>query len=173
MKKDFSNSDSERRSIGVQNLLDKYPHWLILNGNFLISVMLLVFLLIVGYSVKYPDFINSKITINIPIKTVGTDKPIEGNLYIFSNNLDKVKVGQKVIIKLYDFQYEEFGILEGIVNNIWFYPNKQGKYKVNVILPNGVKTSFNKNISYDMEVKGDAKIITKNTNLIEHFILSK
>ena len=26
MKKDFSNSDSERRSIGVQNLLDKYPH---------------------------------------------------------------------------------------------------------------------------------------------------
>ena len=132
--------------------------------------MLLVFLLIVGYSVKYPDFINSKITITIPVKTFGENKPIEGHLYISSNNLDKVKVGQKVIIKLHDFQYEEFGILEGIVNNIWFHPNEQGNYKVNVILPSGVKTSFNKNISYDMEVKGDAKIITKNENIIKHFI---
>ena len=56
-------NDSELRSTGVQNLLNKLPHWLILKGNFLISVILIIFLLFIGYSVKYPEFVNSKITI--------------------------------------------------------------------------------------------------------------
>lgn len=162
-------NDSELRSTGVQNLLNKLPHWLILKGNFLISLLLIIFLVFIGYSVKYPEFVSSKITItpqNIQNNNT-TSKTITGLLIVSKNDSKKIKAGQKVIIKLYDFHYQEFGILEGQVQNTSLITNGKNDFYVNVIFPEGLKTSFNKNIPSDKELKGNAEIVIQDMDLIK------
>ena len=161
-RKDNLNNE-ELRSVGVQNLLDKYPHWLILKGNFLISVVLLFFLLIVGYSVKYPDFVNSKVIIT------PKNKAVIGQLTVSQADLKKIKSGQRVIIKLYDFPYQEFGVLEGQVQEITSVKDEKGDYIINITIPKSLKTSYNKNLAFNKELKGNAEIITQNLRLIEKF----
>ncbi|MBP7174466.1 MAG: hypothetical protein KBA33_10460 [Cloacibacterium sp.] len=163
-------NDSELRSIGVQNLLNKLPHWLILKGNFLISLLLIIFLIFIGYSVKYPEFVNSKITItpqNIQQNNSIKSKAITGLLTVSKKDSEKIKAGQKVIIKLYDFPYQEFGILEGQVQNTSLIPNGKNEFYVNVIFPEVLKTSFNKNISFDKELKGNAEIVIQDLEIID------
>lgn len=162
MKKEVI-SEAELRSSGVQNLLNKLPHWLILKGNFLISVMLIIFLVFIGYYVKYPEFINSKITITPQNNSTKSKQPIMGLLVVSKNNLEKIKAGQKVIIKLYDYSFQEFGVLAGQVQNIIPTPDEKNNFYVHVIFPEGSKTSYNKNILINKELKGDAEIIVQNT----------
>lgn len=157
---------SEMRSTGVQNLLNKLPHWLILKGNFLISLILIIFLLFIGYSIKYTEFVSSKITIisqNSDIKNKG----ITGVLTISKSDSKKIKIGQKVIVKLYDFPYQDYGILEGRVQNISAHLNKKNDCYVSVIFPKILKTSFNKNISFDKELKGNAEIVIQDLEIID------
>lgn len=157
-------NDSESRSIGVQNLLNKLPHWLILKGNFLISIILIIFLAFIGYSAKYPEFIHSKAII---IPSNNYNKTIIGLLEDSKKDLAKIKIGQKVIIKLYDFPYQEFGILEGRIQNISLITNEKNNFYIDVCFPKGLKTSFNKEIPYDKELKGNIEIVIQDLNLIE------
>lgn len=169
MKEDDLNN-IELRSLGVRNLLDKHPHWLILKGNFVISVVLLLSLSIVGYFVKYPDFVSSKIIIEA--QKNGVNKVPVGKFTISQNDLGKVKKGQKVIIKLYDFPYQEFGILEGQVREISSQTNEKKQYYVGVVFPKGLKTSYNKKLPSNKELKGNSEVIIKDLRLID-FIFNK
>lgn len=166
-------SEAELRSSGVQNLLNKHPYWLILKGNFLISLVLIIFLVFIGYSVKYPEFIKSKIKItsqNVQNNSIKSKQSITGLLAVPKRDVKKIIVGQKVIIKLYDFPYPEFGILEGQVRNISFTPGEKENFYVHVTFPEGLKTSYNKNIPSDKELMGSAEIVVQEMNVIEKFI---
>lgn len=94
---------------------------------------------------------------------------IIGRMNIPSANSGKVAIGNKVLIKLDNYQYQEFGIIEGKVKNVSITPDKQGNYYVYIILPNGLKTSYNKDIIFDKEMKGNADIVTQDLRLIERF----
>lgn len=94
---------------------------------------------------------------------------IIGRMNIPSANSGKVAIGNKVLIKLDNYQYQEFGIIEGKVKNVSIAPNKQGNYDVYIILPKGLKTSYNKDIIFDKELKGNADIVTQDLRLIERF----
>ncbi|HCR77898.1 MAG TPA: HlyD family secretion protein, partial [Chryseobacterium sp.] len=48
-------------------------------------------------------------------------------------------------------------------------PDKDGNYYVDVLLPKGLKTSYNKNLVFDKELKGSAEIVTQDLRLIERF----
>ncbi|MBB6270735.1 hypothetical protein HDF26_001162 [Pedobacter cryoconitis] len=163
VKKDV-RSEAELRSSGVQNLLNKLPHWLILKGNLLISVMLIIFIVFIGYYVKYPEFINSKITITPQNNSIKSKQPIMGLLVVSKNNLEKIKAGQKTIIKLYDYSFQEFGVLVGEVQNIIPTPDEKNIFYVHVVFPEGLKTSYNKTILINKELKGDAEIIVQDTS---------
>ena len=52
-----------------------------------------------------------------------------------SQNSGKIKIGQKVNIKLQNYPDTEFGILVGTVRNISLIPDKEGFYLVDVSLP--------------------------------------
>ena len=86
-----------------------------------------------------------------------------------SVNSGKVIPGQKVLIKLDNYRYQEFGIVEGRVQNISLTPGEKGNYYVDVLLLNGLKTSYNKNLPFDKELKGNAEIVTQDLRLIERF----
>jgi len=84
-------------------------------------------------------------------------------------NSGKIKVGQKVNIKLENYPDTEFGVLIGTVKNISLIPNQEGLYLIDVKLPQSLITSYNKKIDFKQEMRGTAEIITKDLRLIERF----
>lgn len=86
-----------------------------------------------------------------------------------SQNSGKIKVGQKVNIKLENYPDTEFGILNGTVKNISLIPDSEGLYYVDVELPKKLITSYNKEIDFKQEMRGTAEIITEDLRLIERF----
>ena len=95
---------------------------------------------------------------------------IVGRMNIPSTNSGKIAIGNKVLVKLDNYRYQEFGIIEGQVKNISLTPDKDGNYYVYIILPKGLKTSYNKDIIFDKEMKGSADIVTQDLRLIERFL---
>ncbi|QOW10118.1 HlyD family efflux transporter periplasmic adaptor subunit [Kaistella flava (ex Peng et al. 2021)] len=92
-----------------------------------------------------------------------------GRMQIPSANSGKVQTGQKVLIKLDNYRFQEYGIIEGKVQNISLTPDENGNYYVDVILPKRLKTSYNKTLPFDKELKGNGEIVTEDLRLIERF----
>lgn len=84
-------------------------------------------------------------------------------------NSGKIKLGQKVNIKIENYPDTEFGVLVGTVKNISIIPDKEGFYLVDVELPKRLVTSYNKQIDFKQEMQGNAEIITEDLRLIERF----
>ena len=84
-------------------------------------------------------------------------------------NSGKVKLGQTVNIKLLGFPENEYGVLLGAVTNISDVPNEDF-YLVKVNMKEGLKTTFNKEITFKQNIGGRAEIITDNLRLIERFV---
>ncbi|MBB6371518.1 HlyD family secretion protein [Chryseobacterium shigense] len=96
-----------------------------------------------------------------------------GRMSIPAVNSGKVTEGQKVLIKLDNYRFQEYGIVEGKVLHVALAPSVDDKgnyyYYVDVVLPKGLKTSYNKNLPFDKELKGNAEIVTRDLRLIERF----
>lgn len=84
-----------------------------------------------------------------------------------AQNLGKVKIGQRVNIKLQNYPDYEFGVLNGNVDNISEVTNKDGFYIIDVLLPNKLITTYNKTIDFKQEMRGSAEIITEDLRLLE------
>ena len=84
-------------------------------------------------------------------------------------NSGKIKIGQKVNIKLANYPDYEFGMLEGKVHNISLTPDKDGFYLVEVGLSKPLITSYNKKIAFKQEMQGTAEIVTEDLRLIQRF----
>ncbi|QLC66573.1 HlyD family efflux transporter periplasmic adaptor subunit [Flavobacterium sp. LPB0248] len=85
-------------------------------------------------------------------------------------NSGKIKVGQRVNIRLANFPDREFGVLKGEIKNISLVPDKDGNLLIDVALPDGLKTSYNKQIAFQQEMKGSAEIVTEDLRLIERIL---
>jgi len=90
-----------------------------------------------------------------------------GRMSVPAGNSGKISPGEKVLIKLDNYRYQEYGIVEGRVQNIAFAPDDKGNYYVDVTLPKGLKTSYHRNLAFDKELKGNAEIVTQDLRLIE------
>ncbi|MCC6410350.1 MAG: HlyD family efflux transporter periplasmic adaptor subunit [Saprospiraceae bacterium] len=86
------------------------------------------------------------------------DIPVKG--------MGKAGVGQKVVLKLDDYPFQEFGTVEGIVESL--APSSDVKsYRMVVSLPNGLKSSYNRTFSCKSEMSGTAEVITEDMRLFE------
>ena len=85
-------------------------------------------------------------------------------------NSGKIKVGQRVNIRLANFPDKEFGVLKGKIQNISLVPDKDGNLLIDVALPNGLETSYKKQILFQQEMKGSAEIVTEDLRLIERIL---
>lgn len=86
-----------------------------------------------------------------------------------AQNSGKIKVGQRVNVKLENYPDTEFGVLDGLVKSISLIPDKEGLYLIDVGLPEKMITSYNKDIDFKQEMRGTAEIITEDLRLIERF----
>ncbi len=86
-------------------------------------------------------------------------------------NSGKLRKNQKVIIKLDNYPFAEWGTLSGTVKSISETP-KKGKeinYSVYVEIPN-LRTSYGKDIIFKQEMYGTATIILDEVSLIERIL---
>ena len=123
--------------------------------------------------VSYLSFWNENQTVNIGdlVFTIipSTNLGYIGKIKAPVQNAGKIKLGQKVNIKLANYSDNEFGTLNGIIENISLFPDKEGNYLIDVFLSNNLITSYNKKIKFQQEMRGAAEIITEDLRLIERF----
>ena len=112
--------------------------------------------------------------------TLHTENYIIGKALLPIARSGKVKVGQKVNIRLENFPENEFGILQGRVKNISLVPISTGQtttgsstacYTIDIELPNGLTTTYKKPLPYLPNMQGQADIVTEDISLLERFFL--
>tara|TARA_R110000868_G_scaffold411003_2_gene701307 strand:+ start:30014 stop:31333 length:1320 start_codon:yes stop_codon:yes gene_type:complete len=93
---------------------------------------------------------------------------IIGMIKLPIKNSSKVKVGQKVIVKLDNYRFEEYGSLEGVVTSISEVPKKgdKGMYSVQISI-NNLNTTFDKKLVFKQDMQGTADIIVEELSLLE------
>jgi multidrug resistance efflux pump len=93
-----------------------------------------------------------------------------GKVKAQAQNSGKIKIGQTVNIRLANYPDREFGIVTGTIKAISLTPDKDGNLLIDVSLPNGLKTSYKKQIAFQQEMSGTADIVTEDLRLIERLL---
>ncbi|MEQ9402848.1 MAG: HlyD family efflux transporter periplasmic adaptor subunit [Cyclobacteriaceae bacterium] len=95
-----------------------------------------------------------------------SDNSFVGLAYLSSNGAGKVQPGQKAIIKLNSYPYQEFGFLEGEVTSVSLIANADN-YLNTIKLSNNLVSNIGLELDFSAEMKGEAEIITKKRRLVE------
>ena len=80
----------------------------------------------------------------------------------------KVKIGQRVTIKLDGYPYMEFGMVEGFIESISSGSMEKG-YPAVVSLPNGAATTYGEKLTIDRDLTGIAEVTTEDITLLQRF----
>lgn len=123
---------------------------------------------IVGRNVAENSFVykDEQLMVILPNK----NKEIVGKMFIPFNRSGRVKLNQKVIIRLESLDFQEFGVLEGEVAWKALSPRDDGEKSevaVEVIFPNKMITTAGKVVATEEELYGEARIITEERRFIE------
>lgn len=92
-----------------------------------------------------------------------------GRMTFLVEGSGKVKIGQKVNIKIHGYPYMEYGFITGTIEAISLLPNER-KYSAIINIPQDLKTSYGKIINFNGELLGTAEIITDNISLGERIL---
>ncbi|MCD6112140.1 MAG: hypothetical protein J7J86_02610 [Bacteroidales bacterium] len=165
----------ELRSEKVQNIIGQIPPRIIRKGISVIFLVVIV-LLIGSYFFKYSYVVKSEI-----IFTKEKNK-ITGIIKIPANEVSKVKVGQRVVVKFNDIRYmnNEFfkSQIEAISKELKI-TNQGAFYYAKINIPNNMITNTGSKIVFSKKITGNAEIITDKISFFERiiqpiiFILSK
>ena len=118
---------------------------------------------------------NQYVTSGETIMTIVPDErqKIIGKIRLLPQGAGKVRVGQRVNVKLNDFPYNEYGMLRVKIKNISLVPvveNNQSSYVLEVEFPDPLTTTYKKTISFRQQMSGQAEIITDDTRLLEKLL---
>lgn len=91
-------------------------------------------------------------------------------LLVPNTNAGKIKLHQKVVIRLANYPEREFGLLTGRITAISLTPNQEGLLMIDAELPTDLKTTYNKSIKFQQEMNGVADIVTEDLRLIERLL---
>lgn len=103
---------------------------------------------------------------------------IIGRIYLKMQRSGKVENGQIVNIKLSGFPYLEYGMVRGKVRSKSLVPSGNA-YVIEVELPDGLKTLYDKKVVFSQNMQGTAEIITEDRSLLSkiisplHYLFSK
>ena len=111
---------------------------------------------------------NEEVFVVVPPNGVGA---VIAKAYLPIQNSGKASIGQVVKIRLDGFNYQEYGVVQAIVNDISLVPtsleNVEGTfYVLEVDLPNGLQTTYNKSIPFRQEMRGLGVITTKERRIL-------
>jgi multidrug efflux pump subunit AcrA (membrane-fusion protein) len=105
-------------------------------------------------------------------KTMAFITPSNNSYYLQmlvpQNNLGKVDIGQKVLLKFNAWQWQEYGTVIGQVAYLSNIATDSG-YIAKIVLPAGLVTNKNKAIGYKEGLLAQAEIVTNDMRLSERF----
>jgi len=81
----------------------------------------------------------------------------------------KVETGQRVNIQLEGYPYLEYGMVKGFIRSKSLVP-KKNMYVMDVFLPRGLSTFYDKTLEFNQNMTGQAEIITEDIRLIDRII---
>lgn len=84
-------------------------------------------------------------------------------------NFGKIKQGQKVLLKLPSYPFQEFGAITGKLDFISNIPTDSG-YLAKVLLPNGLQTNYKRLVLYHEGLLAQAEIITEDLKLSDRLL---
>jgi multidrug efflux pump subunit AcrA (membrane-fusion protein) len=94
------------------------------------------------------------------------DSKVMGRVSLPITGSGKVLAGQRVLVRLENFPYQQYGQIEGVIESKSAVP-KNGLLPIMVNLPNGLRTSYGKILTFEPKMSGTAEIITENRRFIE------
>lgn len=97
------------------------------------------------------------------------EREIIGRIELSMRRSGEVEIGQKVLIKLGAYPFLEYGVVEGTVESISRLATDD-LYVVDVSLPEGLRTNYDKDLQFNQNMSGTAEIITVEMRLIERII---
>lgn len=124
---------------------------------------------------------NQHVAVGDKIASIVADGTTEviGRLQIPSAGFGKVKNGQTVNVKLNGYPYMEFGVLRGRIRSLSAVPEQVQTangtaivYLAEVIFPEGMTTTYKRELPMIQQMDGTAEIITDDMQLIERFVQS-
>lgn len=111
---------------------------------------------------------NQVINLNQDIFFVSSgNKSYFGEMPIPQSNLGKIKIGQKVLIKLRSYPYEEFGLLRGKIIYVSDVPQGDSAFLSKVELVSTEQTDMKKPIHLKPGLVADAEIITEDATMLQ------
>lgn len=114
---------------------------------------------------------NQNLNVNETVFTILPDShgELKGMLLLPAEGAGKVEPGQKVNIRLDNYPYMEYGMLEGVISHISEIPD-EGVYYATVNFPAGLTTSYGKAFVFKQRLKGTAEIITNDIRLFHRVL---
>lgn len=122
--------------------------------------------------VNYAGFIqkNQNIVPNQEVFVINTrNTDFFGEIQIPQFNIGKLKVGQKALIKLRSYPYEEFGIIRGNLSHISEIAYRDSIFMATIDFGKVKNLKIDKRIVLKNGMRGDAEIITENSSLLRRF----
>ncbi|WP_295939111.1 HlyD family efflux transporter periplasmic adaptor subunit [uncultured Alistipes sp.] len=121
---------------------------------------------------------NQHVNVGDKLASIVPDAQTEiiGRMQVPTTGFGKVKAGQTVNVKLNGYPYMEFGVLRGRIRTISAVPEQiqasggaSTVYVAEVTFPEGMHTSYNKELPMIQQMDGSGEIITEDMRLIERF----
>lgn len=184
-----------RHSREAEEILGRIPSWTVRYGAMAVFVILMA--VVVGCCfIKYPEKVRGVITMTMEdpcmddgVRGAGLhERGLVGVIGIRQSDVQRIRVGQQVVVKLKVFPYMRYGVLTGEVCYLSSLPEvcagglqdelregvqdglrdgvREGQYIVKVAFPHGMVSSTGKVLDCVPGMVGDAEIITENKALI-------
>ncbi len=121
----------------------------------------------VAGKISFAEFLqeNSQIKVGQTIFFVNPENTqYYARVFIPQTNFGKIKTGEEVLLKLNAYPYREFGIIKAKVDFISAIPTDSG-FVAKVVLPNGLRTNYKKQLHYTEGLSAQAEIITEDLQL--------
>jgi multidrug resistance efflux pump len=79
----------------------------------------------------------------------------------------KVLENQRVVMKFDSYNYQDWGVVDGVIGSKALVPNAQKMLSVRVNLTNGLVTSYGRTLTFDQQMLGSAEIISEDKRFVE------
>lgn len=99
----------------------------------------------------------------------GTPVPL-ARAFLPMQSIGQIAVGQRAIVRLAGFSEQEYGMLEGRISFISPIPDGEGKYVLELELPNGLKTNYGKMLPLIEAMNGTADIVVQERSLLKRLV---
>ena len=165
-----SEKGLEIRSHSLNEIIGKPPSW-ILRWGVMLYIALVFVMLLVLWTIKYPDIILTTAEVKLVVDTnnsISYTSRINANIKLFNTGTNEIKKGQTVIIRFYGCSKKESGLVYGRINEISCIP-LYDSIRIDIVFADDQETIYRKFGCPD-EITCSAQIITDEKRLLDRII---